>query len=292
MKKQTAYERMLEWLRPGPKPTTTTTTTTTTTPPPITTPPGSWGPLRPNDPRDTLVEWAKRQVGKPYSTYRDCSGFTAAAYRHMGITIPEGSVAQWSAGLNATGPWQPGDLIFWDTFGPAPGHVALYVGNNKVIHALNEQRGIVESDVNANMGGPLMGGRRLLQTNPVYVPPTASAVSANSDFRKLPRLTENQVCAILDETPMAGECGAIWRASKGDPLPVAQSYMESRYGEDANAKKARNALGLMDYSGKNPTLNININGHILPLRKFNTWAEGFAEWRRRVDDLSYPGGGG
>ena len=284
--KRTAWERIRDQIF-GRKPTTTTTTTPRPTPTTTTTSAPTQA-----DPRDKLVTWAKAQVGKPYATYRDCSGFTAAAYRQIGITIPEGSVAQWGVGLNATGPWQPGDLIFWDTFGPAPGHVALYVGNNKVIHALNEQRGIVESDINANMGGPLMGGRRLLQTNPVYVPPTVSTVSANSDFRNLPHLTENQVCAILAGTPMAEECGAIWRASKGDPLPVAQSYMESRYGEDANAKKARNALGLMDYSGKNPTLNININGHILPLRKFNTWAEGFAEWRRRVDDLSYPGGGG
>lgn len=286
MGKKTAYQRLMEWLmrNPGdPPPTPTTTTTPRPTPTTTTTSAPTQA-----DPRDKLVTWAKAQVGKPYATYRDCSGFTAAAYRQLGITIPEGSVAQWGSGQSAK-ELQPGDLLFWDTFGPAPGHVALYIGFGEVIHALNEQRGIVRSRVDDNMGGPYMGARRILAS--ANTSPTTT-VTKNSDFRKLPRLTENQVCAILDGTPMAGECGAIWRASKGDPLPVAQSYMESRYGEDANAKKARNALGLMDYSGKNPTLNININGHILPLRKFNTWAEGFAEWRRRVDDLSYPGGGG
>lgn len=112
--------------------------------------------------REDLVRWAQAQVGKPYSTYRDCSGFTAAAYRQVGITIPEGSVAQWGVGQPVQDPTlRMGDLLFWDTFGPAPGHVAIYVGNEQVVHALNEQRGIVMSQWDANMGGPYMGARRL-----------------------------------------------------------------------------------------------------------------------------------
>ncbi len=114
--------------------------------------------------REDIVRWAEAQIGKPYSAYRDCSGFTAAAYRQVGITIPEGSVAQWKVGAPVTDDEHlaPGDLVFWDTFGPAPGHVALAVNAGQVVHALNEQRGIVMSNVNANMGGPYMGARRIL----------------------------------------------------------------------------------------------------------------------------------
>jgi len=118
--------------------------------------------------RDDLVRWALAQIGKPYATYRDCSGFTAAAYRQIGITIPEGSVAQYGVGTKVSpheivaGKYLPGDLLFWDTFGQPPGHVALYVGNGQVVHALNEQKGIVVSRVEANMGGPSMGARRIL----------------------------------------------------------------------------------------------------------------------------------
>ena len=110
------------------------------------------------------MRWAEAQVGKPYHAYRDCSGFTAAAFRQVGITIPEGSVAQWKVGTPVTGEehLNPGDLVFWDTFGPAPGHVALAVNAGQVVHALNEQRGIIISNVNANMGGPYMGARRIL----------------------------------------------------------------------------------------------------------------------------------
>lgn len=113
---------------------------------------------------EDIVRWAEAQIGKPYSAYRDCSGFTAAAFRQAGITIPEGSVAQWKEGTPVTDEehLKPGDLVFWDTFGPAPGHVALAVNAGQVVHALNEQRGIVMSNVNANMGGPYMGARRIL----------------------------------------------------------------------------------------------------------------------------------
>lgn len=111
--------------------------------------------------RESLVRVALGEVGKPYSTHRDCSGFTAWCYRQVGITIPEGSVAQWGVG-EITKSLSSGDLLFWDTFGDAPGHVALYIGYGEVVHALNEQRGIVRSRVDDNMGGPYMGARRIL----------------------------------------------------------------------------------------------------------------------------------
>ena len=115
--------------------------------------------------RDEFVRWALAQVGKPYSTYRDCSGFSAAAARQVGITIPEGSVAQFGVGVPVEGlTSRPGDLHFWDTFGPAPGHVAIDIGDGRVVHALNEQRGIMISSLTANMGGPYMGARRIFDT--------------------------------------------------------------------------------------------------------------------------------
>jgi cell wall-associated NlpC family hydrolase len=114
--------------------------------------------------RETLVRLALGEVGESYAKHRDCSGFTAWAYRQIGVTIPEGSVAQFSAGFPVVQntPLKLGDLLFWDTFGPSPGHVALYVGNGQVVHALNERRGIVQSATNADMGGPYVGTRRIL----------------------------------------------------------------------------------------------------------------------------------
>lgn len=76
--------------------------------------------------------------------------------------LPEGSIAQFRQGKSVpVERIKKGDLVFWDTFGPSPGHVAIYTGEGDVIHALNEDRGICRSDLWANMGGPMVGVRRL-----------------------------------------------------------------------------------------------------------------------------------
>ena len=75
--------------------------------------------------------------------------------------------------------------MFWDTFGSAPGHVAIYVGAGKIVHALNEERGIVTSDWNAPMGGNnrYMGARRLFDDDGAPLPLTGAlpGPSAGSD---------------------------------------------------------------------------------------------------------------
>lgn len=112
---------------------------------------------------DTVVDAALGEKGKSYAAHRDCSGFTAWAYRQAGVTIPEGSVAQYSVGHGVpVRDLQAGDLVFWDTFGPSPGHVALAINPSQVIHAINPERGIIVSDLHANMGGPMVGVRRVL----------------------------------------------------------------------------------------------------------------------------------
>lgn len=146
--------------------------------------------------RDDLVRIALGEVGKPYAEHRDCSGFTAWAYRQIGVTIPEGSVAQYGVGtrIPIESDLDPGDLMFWDTFGAAPGHVAIYVGGGKIVHALNEQRGIITSSVSASMGGNdrYMGARLFLPADspivekpaPVEEPPEGKAPGRNKRHRR------------------------------------------------------------------------------------------------------------
>lgn len=123
--------------------------------------------------RERFVDIAVGEVGKPYELHRDCSGFTAWAARQVGITIPEGSVAQFSVGdpVPSKMQVQAGDLLFWDTFGAAPGHVAIAINPSQVVHAINEQQGIVIDPINADMGGPYMGARRII-TEGAPVEPT------------------------------------------------------------------------------------------------------------------------
>lgn len=84
------------------------------------------------------VEAALKELGKPYrygalgpSTF-DCSGLTKFAYGAAGISLPHSAAAQYQSGRRVNrNQLQPGDLIFWRGLG----HVGLYIGNGKMVHA-------------------------------------------------------------------------------------------------------------------------------------------------------------
>jgi cell wall-associated NlpC family hydrolase len=85
------------------------------------------------------IAYATQQVGKPYvwgaegPDSFDCSGLTSQAWLHAGVVIPRTSEEQW-AGLKhvPVDRMRPGDLIIY--FADAS-HVALYIGNGKIISA-------------------------------------------------------------------------------------------------------------------------------------------------------------
>jgi cell wall-associated NlpC family hydrolase len=119
--------------------------------------------------REVVVRCAKSKLGKRY-VYAghgpdsfDCSGLVGFCYREAGIDVGFGSVYQYSLGTAVNKP-QPGDVGFWDTFGAAPGHDAIYIGDNTIIHAFNENEGVVATKLPVqNMGGNnrFMGWRNL-----------------------------------------------------------------------------------------------------------------------------------
>ena len=108
-----------------------------------------------------VVNYAKEFVGKRYVyggswngekpyTPTDCSGFVQGVYKHFGITLPRTAAAQSKVGKNISSlkSAQPGDLLFYKGKDGSIGHVTMYMGNNKVVHASNEATGIKISDVN------------------------------------------------------------------------------------------------------------------------------------------------
>jgi cell wall-associated NlpC family hydrolase len=86
-----------------------------------------------------VVGYAKKFLGVPYvyggSSPRsgfDCSGFVRFVYAHFGVSLPHSSYAQFGDGRRVSrGGLRPGDLVFFDGLG----HVGLYVGNGRFIHA-------------------------------------------------------------------------------------------------------------------------------------------------------------
>jgi cell wall-associated NlpC family hydrolase len=71
----------------------------------------------------------------------DCSGLTMWAWAQGGVSLPHSSSAQYSVTPRVSSDdLQPGDLLFF--YSPIS-HVALYVGNNQMIHATNPTDGPV-----------------------------------------------------------------------------------------------------------------------------------------------------
>ncbi len=97
-----------------------------------------------------IANYALQFVGNPYVwggtdliNGVDCSGFTMKVMEHFGYSIPHSSAAQINYGTyigtnvaNAAA----GDLIIYD------GHVAIYLGNNSIVHASNPKDGIKVSN--------------------------------------------------------------------------------------------------------------------------------------------------
>jgi hypothetical protein len=107
--------------------------------------------------RYKAAAFACRQAGKPYvwaadgpGSY-DCSGLTLAAWRSAGVYLPHQSRSQ-----RASIPYvkranlRLGDIVFY--YSPIH-HVAIYVGNNKVMHAPAAGDNVRMADMDA--AGPI-----------------------------------------------------------------------------------------------------------------------------------------
>lgn len=78
----------------------------------------------------------------------DCSGFTMSVYAQFGYSLPHSSAAQAGCGRSVSlSSLQPGDLIFYRN-GSRIGHVAMYIGGGRVVHASNKTDGIKISSYN------------------------------------------------------------------------------------------------------------------------------------------------
>lgn len=96
----------------------------------------------------SVVDYATQFVGNPYvwggtslTNGADCSGFVQSVYSNFGVSLPRTSYEQQTAGREVSySEAQPGDLICYG------GHVAIYMGDGKIVHASNSVDGIKVSD--------------------------------------------------------------------------------------------------------------------------------------------------
>lgn len=75
--------------------------------------------------------------GNGYESGFDCSGFVRALYQqNFGLLLPRRAAEQAAVTQNiSVEALQPGDLVFFNTLGPAHSHVGIYVGDHRFIHS-------------------------------------------------------------------------------------------------------------------------------------------------------------
>lgn len=102
--------------------------------------------------RQEVVDFALQFEGNPYvyggtslTNGADCSGFVMSVFKEFGYELPRVASAQYEASQKKDiGQIETGDLVFYGSGGI--GHVALYIGNGKIIHASTSASGIKISD--------------------------------------------------------------------------------------------------------------------------------------------------
>ena len=115
-------------------------------------------PLSPPAPSNSTEHQMQAEInswmGTPYvyggnsKSGVDCSAFTQAVFRSVGIEIPRRASRQSIAADDVSLPnLEYGDLVFFNTSGSGISHCGIYLGNGEFVHA-SSSRGVVRDMLN------------------------------------------------------------------------------------------------------------------------------------------------
>jgi cell wall-associated NlpC family hydrolase len=143
-----------------------------------------------------VVSTAEGYVGTRY-TYGgaappsgfDCSGFVQYVFARNGVTLPRTSRLQSTAGRSVAANLENarvGDLLFFSQKGDAVDHVAIYVGNHRILHSSSSGGGVRYDDLSSPRGrwfrDRLVATRRVLgEETTLAAPVVASQLDAKLD---------------------------------------------------------------------------------------------------------------
>jgi cell wall-associated NlpC family hydrolase len=111
---------------------------------------------------------ARRAVGVPYrwggaspTSGFDCSGLVYWAYSRLGMELPHSSYALYALGRRVPrSRLKPGDVLFFHGLG----HVGLYLGHGRMVHAPQSGRNVEVVDLRRSYyGRGLVAARRLIR---------------------------------------------------------------------------------------------------------------------------------
>jgi len=185
-----------------------------------------------------VVAEARKYLGLPYvwggtdpAKGVDCSGLVQLVYKNLGYDLPRVSNEQARSGrpVASLAEAQPGDVLAWDNSSRNDGadHVAIYIGDGKMIEAARPGTNVRISDV---YGTPII--RRIL-------PDTAAAsVSANS---------WNAITGTASRTAPVPYADLFSSASQkyGVPATLLAAVAKQESGFNPRAVSAAGAQGLM-----------------------------------------------
>ncbi|HET7515389.1 MAG TPA: C40 family peptidase [Gaiella sp.] len=109
------------------------------------------------------VRIARQQLGVPYvyggssPSGFDCSGLVSWVYGRLGVGLPHNAAALYGVGRRVRlAAMRPGDLVFFSGLG----HVGLYIGHGRMIHAPQSGRNVEIEALDARSHPPV-GARRI-----------------------------------------------------------------------------------------------------------------------------------
>jgi cell wall-associated NlpC family hydrolase len=93
--------------------------------------------------------------GSAPETGFDCSGFVQFVFRQNGLTLPRTSRTQATSGRalpTKLDGLHAGDLLFFSQSGDAVDHVAIYAGNDRILHSSSSGGGVRYDDLTSARG--------------------------------------------------------------------------------------------------------------------------------------------
>ena len=114
----------------------------------------SYVPAYNGDLATQIVNYALQFVGNPYvyggnslTNGTDCSGFTKLVFQNFGIYLERSAPSQVYNGVSVgLANIMPGDIVL-SGYNGSICHSSLYIGDGKLVHALNSNTGIVVTDL-------------------------------------------------------------------------------------------------------------------------------------------------
>jgi probable lipoprotein NlpC len=118
-----------------------------------------------------LIDYGKDYIGTPYrygapagvEYVFDCSSFVQHVFSNFGIELPRTSISMYYTGEKVDdGSLSVGDLVFFKSGGSGVGHVAIYAGNGKILHASSSNGVTISSLSSSYWQKNYVGARRIL----------------------------------------------------------------------------------------------------------------------------------